>query len=136
MIASHMSRGSTEASMLPTRCASGAVHDETNRATDLGGEYVLLSERFIYFGDQPKPLPDQLLPIVKQGQEHRSTSNEPYAGAFAAWITGLDIPFASVLGEPQWWQVERPSGKCGPCGSHRREEGQDELHDHSHGSSG
>src|ERR1700682_731751 len=47
------------------------VHLDGNRGTDLSGEYVLLSDHFYYFGDQPQPLPDDLLPIVKQGQGQR-----------------------------------------------------------------
>lgn len=60
----------------------GSPHGEKDRARDLGGEYVLLSDRFIYFGDRPRRLPDDLLPIVKAGQAHRSVSNEPYLGRF------------------------------------------------------
>lgn len=107
----------------------GAVHVEANRATDLGGECVLLSDQFVYFGDNPLRLPAELLPIVKQGQGHRSAANNPYADAFAAWIASLSIPFGSVLGEPQWWRVEPPSGRPGVCAERRRDEGDSDLHD-------
>jgi hypothetical protein len=109
----------------------GSVHLETNRATDLGGEYVLLSHQFVYFGDNPMRLPAELLPIVKQGQGHRSAANDPYADAFTAWIASLSIRFGSVLGEPQWWRVEPPSGRPGVCAERRRDEGDAELHDHA-----
>src|SRR5689334_20890839 len=44
------------------------VHGDGNRYTDLSGLQVLLSDHFYYFGDNPQPLPDDLLPIVRQGQ--------------------------------------------------------------------
>lgn len=93
----------------------GSPHGEKDRARDLGGEYVLLSDRFIYFGDRPMPLPDDLLPIVKAGQAHRSIANEPYVGRFVEWLTALDIPFGSVVGRPQEWSKRSPSGGKSLC---------------------
>lgn len=65
----------------------GEVHDENNRKTDLGGKFALLSNHFYYFGGNPIPLPDHLLAIVKQGQAHKSTANNPYVESFVDWIT-------------------------------------------------
>ena len=63
-----------------------SVHDERNKETDLGGEYVLLSFHFYYFGDNPKELPKNLHPIIKSGQGHKSKANEPYVNDFIKWI--------------------------------------------------
>jgi len=64
-----------------------SVHNEGNRPTDEGGECTLLSDHFYYFGSSPESFPEHLLPIVKQGQAHRSTSNDPYYHSFIEWIT-------------------------------------------------
>lgn len=93
----------------------GSPHGEKDRARDLGGEYVLLSDRFIYFGDQPRRLPDDLLPIVKGGQGHRSQANEPYLGRFVEWLIALNIPFGSAVGMPQEWSKRLPSGGESLC---------------------
>jgi hypothetical protein len=66
-----------------------SVHKEENMETDLGGENVLLSNHFYYFGSEPIPLPNHLLPIVKQGQGHKSISNEPYQEQFIMWINSF-----------------------------------------------
>lgn len=63
-----------------------SVHDEGNRNRDLGGIYTLLSDHFFYFGDDARPLPDDLRPIVKDGQGHRSRSSSKYFEAFVDWI--------------------------------------------------
>lgn len=78
-----------------------SVHNAKNRDTDLGGKYVLLSTDFFYFGDRPVVLPHSLMPIVKQGQGHRSRSNGPHLDAFVAWIRGLGHPSGKLLGDPQ-----------------------------------
>ncbi len=63
-----------------------AVHTEKNMKTDLGGQCALLSTEFYYFGNNPKPLPNNLKGIIKQGQGHRSTSNDEYVDDFIEWI--------------------------------------------------
>ncbi len=64
-----------------------SVHKEENIKTDLGGENVLMSDHFYYFGSDPIPLPTNLLRIVKQSQGHKSIFNEPYKEKFVEWIT-------------------------------------------------
>lgn len=97
------------------------VHLEGNRGTDLSGLYVLLSDHFYYFGDQPQPLPDDLLAIVKQGQAHRSVSNAPYADAFIAWIEGLGFKANTLRGKPQLDLFIDESAAAG-CADYRRDE--------------
>ncbi len=64
----------------------GNIHNEGNRQTDLNGNFTLLSDHFYYFGDKPEQLPDHLLPIVLQGQGHKSISNQPHFHDFVDWI--------------------------------------------------
>lgn len=98
------------------------VHLDGNRGTDLSGEYVLLSDHFYYFGDQPQRLPDDLLPIVKQGQGHRSVSNAPYVEPFISWIEGLGFSANTLHGRPQLDLFIDESAAAG-CADQRRSEG-------------
>lgn len=77
------------------------VHDEGNRRRDLGGVNVLLSDHYYYFGDTPVDLPEHLLAIVKQGQGHKSKSNEQYFQDFVTWILGQLQAKNKVLSEPK-----------------------------------
>jgi hypothetical protein len=78
-----------------------SVHDERNRKVDLGGKNALLSEHFYYFGDQPRPLPEYLLPIVHQTQGHKSRANMQYAAPFVAWVENAGLEVNRLYGEPQ-----------------------------------
>ena len=84
----------------PPRMRKG-VHDEGNRARDLGGQYALLSDHFYYFGNQPVGLPDHLKPIIHSTQGHKSNANQPYAKAFVSWIERLGYEPNEPHGEPQ-----------------------------------
>jgi hypothetical protein len=97
-----------------------SCHDETNRGTDLGGKYALLSTEFYYFGKGAPSLPEALLPIVKDGRHHQWKPNEPYKSAFVEWIR-TQAP--GVNGDPQMWG-DREIGSCGGC---RMSEGLEEL---------
>ncbi|HLH24713.1 MAG TPA: hypothetical protein VK066_19500 [Chloroflexota bacterium] len=83
------------------------IHTEDRRERDLGGHFALLSDHYVYFGDQPKRLPEHLLPIVRHGQGHRSRANDPYLDDFVDWIAGLGCPSNMLDGQPQ--QLHRPS---------------------------
>jgi hypothetical protein len=77
------------------------VHNEENRERDFRGQRALLSDYFFYFGDKPEPLTKKLKAIVKQGQSHRSRSNDEYFELFTDWITNLGYKPNSLLGRPQ-----------------------------------
>jgi hypothetical protein len=62
------------------------VHNEGNRKRDLGGENALLSDHFYYFGYKPVLLPDNLHAIIRNGQGHKSHSNENYKLDFVDWL--------------------------------------------------
>lgn len=77
-----------------------SVHKEGNRVHDLDGKYTLLSTNFYYFGDKPALLPSYLLPIVRQGQGHKSTSNKPYFDLFLSWIVTQKKARNKIYAEP------------------------------------
>jgi hypothetical protein len=77
-----------------------SVHKEENVKTDLGGENVLLSDHFYYFGSKPIPLPTYLLPIVKQGQGHKSLFNESYEDKFIDWIETFNKHRNKIIASP------------------------------------
>lgn len=77
------------------------VHDERNRHRDLGGEYALLSDHYYYFGNKPQVLPEYLKPIVRQGQGHKSTSNNQYFHLFIDWILQKTEARNRVFAQPQ-----------------------------------
>lgn len=102
-------------------------HDQGNRATDLGGRNVLLSNHFFYFGDRPVPLPPRLRPIVKQGQGHRSEANQPFLGPFTEWVETLGYPPGSVVGQPQMWPVHSDESLPRACAIGRQQEAEADL---------
>ena len=63
-----------------------SVHTIKNMKTDLGGKCALISNDFYYFGNKSEPLLDNLKGIIKQGQIHRSKSNDKYVEDFIKWI--------------------------------------------------
>ncbi len=75
------------------------VHNARNYKTDVKGENVLLSEHFYYFGKDAVELPEDLRSIVKQGQGHRSHSNDYWAKDFITWVTSdkLTKPYMNAL---------------------------------------
>jgi hypothetical protein len=78
-----------------------SVHTNDNIKTDLGGKNTLLSNHFYYFGDKPEPLPDFLIEIVKQGQGHKSNSNQPFFHLFVDWITSKTKAKNKLLSHPK-----------------------------------
>ena len=104
-----------------------SVHNEKNRRTDLGGEYVLLSDHFFYFGDQPVALPEELRAIAQQQQGHRSRLNVPYVHAFVRWIESLKYPCAVPIGNPQWWSLPNVQASCAACATGQRQEDEADL---------
>lgn len=85
----------------PPRVRRGGPHGLEHRDHDLSGEYALLSKHFYYFGNNPEPLPDHLLGLIKRGPGHRSYGNDPYLEPFVEWIEGLDAEPNVLHGEPQ-----------------------------------
>ena len=77
-----------------------SVHNEGNRDRDMRGQHCLLSTHFYYFGDNPEPLPNHLLKIVRQGQGHKSKSNDLFYEDFVEWITKQEKARNKIFSEP------------------------------------
>lgn len=91
------------------------VHGPGNIQTDLGGENVLISRDFYYFGNRAIRLPDHLFPICHQNQGHKSTSNAPYFKEFESWIRGLCLEAGQLYGWPDHivdWSLPESCGGC------------------------
>lgn len=99
-------------SALPPRQRKG-VHNSGNIETDLSGNNVLLSRHFFYFGDVPRPLPQSLQEIVKQGQGHRVKLNEPHVGSFLRWMVSLSLESNRLYGEPAFKLFEDEATSSG-----------------------
>jgi hypothetical protein len=91
------------------------VHGAANRDTDLGGENVLISKDFYYFGSQAKELPRHLANIRHQTQGHKSKANDPYVAQFEAWILGLGLRPGQVYGWPDFVIDWGSIASCGGC---------------------
>lgn len=91
------------------------VHGRSNIARDLGGENVLVSRRFYYFGNRAIPLPDDLRGICHQTQGHRSNSNDRYVKKFIAWICGTVRQPGQLYGWPDFivdWSAKGNNHSC------------------------
>lgn len=67
-----------------------SVHNESNRKRDLSGVSSLLSNHFYYFGEEARPLPNELKQIIKTNQGHRKIENELIVKEFENWISQFD----------------------------------------------
>jgi hypothetical protein len=104
------------------------VHGQGNVTRDLSGLSALLSDHFYYFGEQPKPLPANLLPLVKKGQGHRKILSVDLAASFEGWIQRFSLNV--VAADPQLRHAfdgapgDTQLGQCGIC--HLDEDSSDE----------
>lgn len=78
-----------------------SVHGLGNRDTDLGGENVLLSDHFFYFGNNPHDLPKKFHRLIKPNQGHRSRSNDDIVEEFIDWFDSLNLTVNKLYGSPQ-----------------------------------
>jgi hypothetical protein len=60
-----------------------------------------------------------LFPILKQGQGHKSSWNEPYEGGFVSWIEGLGFEPNVLNGNPQIDLCDGPDA-ASSCAATRR----------------
>lgn len=95
-----------------------SVHGPGNRATDLSGDYALLSEHFYYFGREPIELPAHLKGICHPNAGERWRPNEELKHGFVNWLESLRKPRNQILAPP----ASPPLRRSGPsaqssCGS-------------------
>ncbi len=89
----------------------------------MSGKNALISDHFYYFGNKPIPLPDELKPIIKEGQGHKSKSNEPYINEFIKWIENIPYKINSINGESQLKEeIMKIKDICSICSDGRYEE--------------
>lgn len=91
------------------------VHGPGNIETDLGGEKVLISKEFYYFGSNAISIPEHLWEICHQTQGHRSDSNAPYFDAFVRWLNSLELTSGQLYGWPDYIVKWDKQGGCGGC---------------------
>lgn len=70
------------------------------KQTDLGGQHVLVGERFTYWGQSGPPLPEEIA-FLAVGRGHRSNLTADQVDRVARWFA--DLP-GGVLGPPAKWK--------------------------------
>jgi len=68
-----------------------SVHNEGNRKRDLSGFNSLLSTHFYYFGEKARPLPTDLMRLIKRNQGHRKIKNQELIKNFENWIEQFNM---------------------------------------------
>jgi len=62
-------------------------HDESNKDADISGDYVLISNKFYYFGGKPLEIDDSVRPKIPKGQSaHGALSDHLPARKFIDYI--------------------------------------------------
>lgn len=64
-----------------------SVHNQDNIKRDLSGQFSLLSKHFYYFGDEPRPLPQELKYIIRRGRKHLVFDDQATIKRFEEWIS-------------------------------------------------
>jgi hypothetical protein len=75
------------------------------KRTDLGGNHVLVGERFAYWGGTGPSLPEGLA-FLAVGRGHRSRFTDEQVDTVARWFTNLP---RGVLGAPAQWKAQDES---------------------------
>jgi hypothetical protein len=91
-----------------------SVHDESNIQTDLGGEHILLSDHFIYWGSEAPELPPNLWKIIKKGKGHQADQNSPYIKEFEKFVSDYDLNsiVAPPINKIEHWYCAESRGQC------------------------
>jgi hypothetical protein len=74
-------------------------HTEIHKERDLSGKNALLSNCFYYFGEEARPLPYHLRPLIKRSQGHRKILSPELVKDFEVWIEQFEQN--KVYAEPQ-----------------------------------
>jgi hypothetical protein len=93
-----------------------SVHGHGNKKTDLGGESVLLSKHFYYFGRNAIELDDRFTKIIHQQSGHKSNANQDKFDDFVEWIESLGLEVGQLYGWPDFpveWTKDNCSASCG-----------------------
>jgi hypothetical protein len=78
------------------------VTNEAHLKRDTGGEFVLISEEFYYFGDESPIIPDELKEVCSKGRDFKSPSIP--ANVAENFITWLETNYSTgIHGDPISW---------------------------------
>ena len=80
----------------------GPVHAEPAlQVRDWSGKYALLSDRFYYFGCEPRAMPEHLQRIVKKNQGHYRRADANEITAFEKWLEDEGFERNKIYADPQ-----------------------------------
>jgi hypothetical protein len=95
------------------------VHMHADRRRDLSGQFALLAERFVYFGQEATELPPSLDELVKQGPGHRRIRDGRLIRRFEKWFARFGRFGGALLGWPSRWPQGASTSPEQPPGNHR-----------------
>ncbi|MBI1286081.1 MAG: hypothetical protein GC178_00720 [Flavobacteriales bacterium] len=79
----------------------------THLENDTGGENVLVSQTFYYFGNRSVEIPEELQGICSEGRSYKRNFSPDLIVAFVDWLTGnFDI---GISGDPINWKSNNDS---------------------------
>lgn len=91
------------------RKLDGSV-SEKDKIRDMSGKSVLISNNFVYFGDDSRPIPERFKTtdnksICQLRQSHRKLNkkNFPLIDEFIEWAYSQDVEKNQILGNPASW---------------------------------
>jgi len=93
------------------------TEDEEKKGRDLGGERVLVSTKFAYFGSKALTLPQDLeflrAGFLRSGRGHRCRFSDRHKEAFRIFAGGQKF---GLNAPPRQWSEGDASWKCAGCG--------------------
>ncbi len=91
-----------------------SVHDESNIDSDLKGKNVLISQHYVYWGNEAPELPQNLWKIIKKGKGHQVEKNRPFIKDFEKFIKDYEINsiFAPPIHKINNWYCAESRGQC------------------------
>ncbi|MCB0357317.1 MAG: hypothetical protein KDD40_09935, partial [Bdellovibrionales bacterium] len=91
-----------------------SVHDDSNFATDMQAEKVLLSTEFVYWGSEAPELPENLWKIIKKGKGQQVDKNKNYIKDFLNFMQ--DFELHTIVAPPcnkiENWYGAESRGQC------------------------
>lgn len=106
---------------LPSMHSKGNLEHKGNKAHDLSGKRILVSEAFAYFGSKPLPLPSELRCLIVQ-RGHRSRFSDETKAAFVRFAG--TVGFGIHAAPRQWTQGDDSWLKEAGCTPRRNKRGQ------------
>ena len=78
--------------------------NELNYNRDVPGKYVLISNRFWYYGEDAILLPEEFLVFANVKRNYRKFDDEVQIGKFVNWL--LSLPQSGYIGRPYMFRKE------------------------------